>query len=61
MTDRSRIRVRVASQEFPNFKEALRSMGILDKTTSSQRTRLRKGLKSGHAVTVCDISFEPLP
>jgi hypothetical protein len=61
MTDRSRVRVRVASQVFPNFKEALRSMGILEKTTSSERTRLRKELKSGGAVTVSGLSFEVLP
>lgn len=58
MADRSRIPVRVENREFPNFKEALRANGVLDKTTSAERTGCRKALKAGRSVTVCGITFE---
>lgn len=57
--DRTRIPVCVGEQHYPNFKEALRATELLGKTTSSERTRLRRELKAGRAVRVGDITFEP--
>ena len=60
MTDRSRVSVRAGHHEYPNFKEALRSNGILVKTTSAERTSYRKELKAGHVIAVCGVIFEPV-
>ena len=60
MIDRSRIRIRIGNREYPNFKEALRSNGILDKTTSAERTSYRKELKAGRLIVVAGIILEPV-
>lgn len=57
--DRARVPVRVGERQYSNFKEALRATGLLGKTTSSERTRLRRELKSGKAVSVDGVRFLP--
>ncbi len=57
--DRTRVPVRVGERHYPNFKEALRSTGVLGKTTSAERTGLRKELKAGKAVMIGGVTFEP--
>jgi hypothetical protein len=59
MSDRSRVQVRVGNRNFPNFKEALRDLGLLNATTSSERTGYRTALNAGQSVTVKGITFNP--
>jgi hypothetical protein len=59
MSDRSRVQVRVGNRSFPNFKEALRGLGLLNETTSSERTGYSSALKAGQSVSVKGITFNP--
>lgn len=59
MSDRNKVTVRVGNRSFSNFKEALRALGLLGATTSTERTGYRTALKAGESVTVRGITFEP--
>ena len=59
MSLRSIVMVRVGNRRFSNFKEALRALGLLDATTSKERTGYSTALKAGESVTVRGIVFEP--